>query len=205
MDDFEYTELLQLAERWEEVVHTREGTRAAKEYVTDPIVGAALELKDKLAELAKRNPPHLELLIHCPRCLKQHVDEGEYATAPHKSHACQFCGLTFQASGPRESIGVQFFTGYKNPEKLEVPKYFIRPSVKPQQVEEPSGWLMDMQVIRTGQPVRFDAEKVGGKGYDCDKVFTVGDIKFTPDGIAVRLNEELSRDWFPIDYFRRPL
>lgn len=55
----------------------------------------------------------LELLIHCPRCLKQHVDEGHFATHAHTKHACQFCGLAFVAS-KQPSIGVQFFSGWKN-------------------------------------------------------------------------------------------
>lgn len=140
MDDLEYEALLRLAESWEGVVLKREGSRDSNAYVTDPVVGAALELKDTLARLAKRKPP-----------------------------------------------------------QLEAPNYFFRPSDAPPRIGLPTGWTTGMVCV--GQQVRFDAEKVGRKGYDCDKVFTVEGIKFTPDGIEVRLNEELSGGWFPISYF----
>lgn len=73
-----------------------------------------------LKELRRREPKEepegspLELLIHCPRCKTQHIDEGRFATHPHKDHACQDCGLVFRPC-KLPSIGVQFFTGYKNP------------------------------------------------------------------------------------------
>lgn len=31
----------------------------------------------------------LPIVIHCPDCGKQHVDEGEWATEPHKTHPLQ--------------------------------------------------------------------------------------------------------------------
>ncbi len=31
------------------------------------------------------------VVIHCPKCGKQHIDEGEWATRPHKTHQCQYC------------------------------------------------------------------------------------------------------------------
>lgn len=73
-----------------------------------------------LKELRRREPKEepaaepLELLIICPLCKVQHIDEGRFATHAHKNHACQNCGLVFQPC-KLPSIGVQFFTGYKNP------------------------------------------------------------------------------------------
>ena len=64
------------------------------------------------ADLAKP----VELLIHCPRCLKQHVDTGEFAKKPHKRHSCQYCGLLFSVTKDLPNIGVQFFEGCKNDE-----------------------------------------------------------------------------------------
>lgn len=84
------------------------------------IVGSspAVEIFDeRMAAIQKKleaGPEVLELLIICPRCLKQHVDEGRFAKDPHKIHACQFCGLGFVVS-KQPSIGVQFFDGWKNP------------------------------------------------------------------------------------------
>ena len=31
------------------------------------------------------------MTLHCPKCEKLHVDEGEWATRPHKTHQCQHC------------------------------------------------------------------------------------------------------------------
>lgn len=27
-------------------------------------------------------------ILHCPRCRKQHIDEGEFATRVHRTHRC---------------------------------------------------------------------------------------------------------------------
>ena len=29
--------------------------------------------------------------LFCPSCDLQHLDEGEWATRPHRTHQCQFC------------------------------------------------------------------------------------------------------------------
>jgi hypothetical protein len=33
----------------------------------------------------------IPMILHCPECGHQHIDEGEWATRPHKNHLCQFC------------------------------------------------------------------------------------------------------------------
>ncbi|HET6959532.1 MAG TPA: hypothetical protein VFI56_23225 [Vicinamibacterales bacterium] len=46
-------------------------------------------------------------------CGVLHVDEGEFATKPHHTHACQACGLVWRpALVP--TVGVLFLPGYKN-------------------------------------------------------------------------------------------
>lgn len=32
------------------------------------------------------------MVLHCPKCSKQHLDEGEYRHVIHKTHLCLFCG-----------------------------------------------------------------------------------------------------------------
>ena len=119
--------LLALVERWE----------AFRPDVRHTGAELALELRRALAEITNGGWSALELLIHCPRCLKQHIDEGEFATKPHKIHACQFCGLGFAAS-KEPSVGVQFFSGWKNPgvktEPTGDPPY-ISPGVIPAGME----------------------------------------------------------------------
>lgn len=53
------------------------------------------------------------MLIWCPHCSARHVDEGEFATKPHHTHACQQCGNCWRpAIG--NTVGVQFLPGFKN-------------------------------------------------------------------------------------------
>ena len=36
----------------------------------------------------------IPLVLFCPRCFKQHIDEpkGDWDNPPHKTHACEYCG-----------------------------------------------------------------------------------------------------------------
>lgn len=57
------------------------------------------------------------MLLVCPdpRCGMRHIDEGEFVTRPHHTHACQSCGMVWRpAIGP--TVGVQFLPGFKNEE-----------------------------------------------------------------------------------------
>lgn len=52
--------------------------------------------------------------LHCPECGGLHVDEGEFATKLHHTHACQECGAVWRpAIVP--TVGVRFLPGFKNP------------------------------------------------------------------------------------------
>lgn len=31
-------------------------------------------------------------VLHCPKCLKQHIDEGEWSKRLHHKHLCLHCG-----------------------------------------------------------------------------------------------------------------
>jgi hypothetical protein len=55
----------------------------------------------------------LEMIMCCPACLNRHIDEGEWASRPHHTHACQHCGVCWRpAVGP--TVGVQFLPGFKD-------------------------------------------------------------------------------------------
>ena len=57
--------------------------------------------------------PPIPIRITCPACGTLHVDEGDFATRPHHTHACQGCGLTWRpAIVP--TVGVQYLPGFKN-------------------------------------------------------------------------------------------
>lgn len=52
------------------------------------------------------------MLLHCPECGERHVDDGEFATKLHHTHACQSCGMAWRpAIVP--TIGVKFLPGFK--------------------------------------------------------------------------------------------
>lgn len=55
------------------------------------------------------------MLLACPTCGLRHIDEGEFATKEHHTHACQGCGMVWRpALVP--TCGVQFLPGFKNEE-----------------------------------------------------------------------------------------
>lgn len=37
------------------------------------------------------SPKPQQMILYCPVCHKQHIDEGVWALRPHKTHLCQFC------------------------------------------------------------------------------------------------------------------
>lgn len=53
------------------------------------------------------------MLLFCPQCCGQHVDEGLFEHKRHATHACQHCGLVWRpALVP--TVGVQFLPGFKS-------------------------------------------------------------------------------------------
>lgn len=63
--------------------------------------------------LRERGEP-IPMRINCPDCGHLHIDEGAFATKPHHTHSCQFCGLTWRPA-VASTVGVQFLPGFKNP------------------------------------------------------------------------------------------
>lgn len=58
-------------------------------------------------------PVPIPMLIWCPECGERHIDEGEFATKSHHTHACQGCGHVWRpAIVP--TVGVRFLPGFKN-------------------------------------------------------------------------------------------
>lgn len=55
----------------------------------------------------------IPMLLHCPMCSQRHLDDGEFATKPHHTHACQFCGHVWRPAVV-DTVGVQFLPGFKN-------------------------------------------------------------------------------------------
>lgn len=53
------------------------------------------------------------MILSCPVCNQRHIDEGEFATKLHHTHACQTCGLVWRPAIV-STFGVQFLPGFKN-------------------------------------------------------------------------------------------
>lgn len=58
-------------------------------------------------------PDPVPMLLHCPMCSGRHLDEGEFATRVHHTHACQHCGHCWRPAVV-PTVGVQFLPGFKN-------------------------------------------------------------------------------------------
>jgi len=77
--------------------------------------------------MSDQTPP-VPMLLWCPSCGERHYDEGEFATKPHHTHACQHCGMVWRpALVP--TAGVKFLPGFKNEElfKNEEPRAEVKP------------------------------------------------------------------------------
>ncbi len=55
----------------------------------------------------------IPMLLWCPECSQRHIDEGEFATKPHHTHACQHCGHVWRPA-VIDTAGVRFLPGFKN-------------------------------------------------------------------------------------------
>lgn len=63
----------------------------------------------------------IPMLIYCPMCCERHIDEGEFATKSHHTHACQKCGHVWRPA-IEPTVGVRFLPGFKNAESEIKPK-----------------------------------------------------------------------------------
>ena len=55
-------------------------------------------------------PNPIPMVLHCPQCGKQHVDEGEWETRQHRSHLCAECGTIWRPCA-FNTVGVRRLSG----------------------------------------------------------------------------------------------
>lgn len=86
---------------------------------TPALCASCLANRDTIAKLQARvdviESP-VPMLLTCPSCGARHIDEGEFATKPHHTHACQSCGMCWRPA-IRPTCGVRFLPGFKNESK----------------------------------------------------------------------------------------
>lgn len=73
-----------------------------------------MPIRDGLWKLLPEPQP-IPMRLFCEHCHAQHVDKGHFATHPHHTHTCQFCGLTWRPAKVF-TVGVQFIPGFKDTE-----------------------------------------------------------------------------------------
>lgn len=73
-------------------------------------------LREDLPEGHPQAEKSIPMLLFCPVCHARHLDEGEFATKPHRYHACQSCGNLWRPALVN-TVGVQFLPGFKNEEE----------------------------------------------------------------------------------------
>jgi len=90
-----------------------------------PIVGACVTTfsgsvlgSSATTESPRRNAIPTEsspipMRLVCPECKALHIDEGEFATKSHHTHACQECGNVWRPAVVA-TVGVRFLPGFKN-------------------------------------------------------------------------------------------
>lgn len=77
-------------------------------------IAERIEVIDELIAAVQTVPEPLRII--CEGCGRLHVDDGEFATKPHHTHACQNCGLTWRP-GLIPTVGVRFLPGFKGEAK----------------------------------------------------------------------------------------
>jgi len=71
-----------------------------------------LDREQLLTELDKRAAP-VPMILTCPACGERHIDEHEFVSKPHHTHACQKCGMCWRPAVVA-TVGVRFLPGFKN-------------------------------------------------------------------------------------------
>lgn len=55
----------------------------------------------------------IDMLLWCPECGGRHIDSNDPLVPPHRTHACQHCGMQWRPSNLR-TRGVNFLPGARN-------------------------------------------------------------------------------------------
>lgn len=98
----------------EAILNSTEFQHTVEEYQRS-LERATLPSPTVVAEGPPKQFEPIPMLLYCPECGARHVDEGEYATKSHHTHACQSCGLAWRPAIV-ETVGVRFLPGFKNEE-----------------------------------------------------------------------------------------
>ena len=82
----------------------------SKKYIE--VASVVRQLQLKVASLEKERERSIDCLLWCPECGERHIDEGEFSTKSHHTHACQHCGMCWRPAVAC-TVGVLFLPGFK--------------------------------------------------------------------------------------------
>ena len=85
------------------------GTRV--EFYYEGLLADLTEAFEDASRVARCTP--IPMRLHCPACGELHIDDGEFATKIHATHACQECGNVWRPAVV-PTVGVMFLPGFKN-------------------------------------------------------------------------------------------
>lgn len=77
------------------------------------VAGYALGSESLLPEfdaIVEASHSPVPLILTCPACSERHIDEGEFATRPHRTHRCSDCGLEWRPANI-PTVGVRYLPG----------------------------------------------------------------------------------------------
>jgi hypothetical protein len=80
---------------------------------TESLMAELSDFRVKAMDQILKTVGPIPMIIFCPACDTRHIDEGEFATKPHHTHACQSCGVVWRPAVV-PTVGVQFLPGFKN-------------------------------------------------------------------------------------------
>jgi hypothetical protein len=99
----------------------------SRENIAERISERMYSLAQALPPIQSPTPmPPIPMILICPGpaldgriCGRRHVDVGDFATLPHHTHSCQFCGHSWRPAEV-DTIGVEFLPRFKNDEDAKV-------------------------------------------------------------------------------------
>ncbi len=60
------------------------------------------------------------VILYCPKCITQHIDEGEWATKPHRTHLCKNCQYEWRPSfHPTVGVASMSAETLSTPERID--------------------------------------------------------------------------------------
>lgn len=117
-----------------------------------------------MADLREWAPSKMHL--ECPKCGTTHIDEGEWATRPHKTHQCQNCKHECDALRPyREAL----LDGLANPDEAA---HYLNAAID----DSPEMFLKALRNVAQAHQMAKVAKQSGVK---------VGDQRHAPDPFAM--------------------